>query len=264
MKSLAVIAFINVLTVGTIAEEGPFRVYESIRCQSKPIFSQLGVLPIQIVHATWLWERGAKWNEPDERRIRSVALKLKDYGNPIIVDVVHWSLAGDEKQAKENAERLTQMMNWFKEEQPELLFGYYGVLPVPNYRATQRWQGDERKQWKERNAAFWKLGQTVKVIFAPLYTFPPDRGAWKRYGKETLKEAKQYDKPVIVLLRPTYHVSNEKLKGNMVEGDYWEIQLDTCRKYADGIVISLDLKKDWDENADWWKVTKVFLKTLKD
>ncbi len=241
-----------------------FQILEAIHCRNKPNLLQLGIKPLPVIRPNLLWPRGVKWDEPNERRIRSVALQLKDLGLPIVIGVDHWPLGGEEKQAMENAEKYIQMMRWLREEKPNLAFGYFGVLPVHSYLATQKGRKKEFKAWRKRNAELWELGQAVKVIFLPLYTFLPDRDAWKRYAKEHIKEARRHDRPVYVFLWPKYHESNAKARGRLLTGEYWALQLETCRKYADGIVIALDTKKQWDESADWWLATKVFLATLKD
>jgi hypothetical protein len=47
--------------------------------------------------------------------------------------------------------------------------------------------------------------------------------------------------------------------------DFWQMELDVARRYADGIVLwgGYDLQndhpRDWDETAPWWQVTKLFM-----
>ena len=65
---------------------------------------------------------------------------------------------------------------------------------------------------------------------------------------------------VYVFLWPQYHDSNPSLKGAFLPADYWRLQLQMAKQYADGIVIwggwGSNGPIKWDENAVWWKVTK--------
>jgi hypothetical protein len=74
-------------------------------------------------------------------------------------------------------------------------------------------------------------------------------------------------KPVYVFLWPEYHDSNAALRGTQIDAKYWRTQLETARKFADGIVIwgGYDLLKNrprkWNEEDAWWKETRNFLAT---
>ena len=50
--------------------------------------------------------------------------------------------------------------------------------------------------------------------------------------------------------------------GQYMPADFWRLQLETCRQYADGIVIWGGWQEQWDENAPWWVETKKFLQGL--
>ena len=78
-----------------------------------------------------------------------------------------------------------------------------------------------------------------------------------------LNAARAYGKPVYAFLWPRFHDSNRLLGGRYIGDDYWRMELDTARRYADGIVLwggwDEGRPAQWDENAPWWRVTKGFL-----
>jgi hypothetical protein len=105
------------------------------------------------------------------------------------------------------------------------------------------------------------LAGAVDVFFPSLYTFYPDQAGWKKYAIAQIEEARRYGggKPIYVFLWPQYHESNRILGGSYLPADYWLLELETAREYADGIVLWSGSSK-WDEDAPWWKVTKEFVK----
>ncbi len=105
------------------------------------------------------------------------------------------------------------------------------------------------------------LAHYVDVVFPSLYTTFPNEGDWVKYATENLRQARLYGKKVYAFLWPEYN-ENSKLKGQRISAEFWRIQLETCRRYADGIVIWGGWQKEWDETAPWWIETKEFMRNL--
>src|SRR5262249_4133499 len=107
--------------------------------------------------------------------------------------------------------------------------------------------------------------------FPSLYTYYPDQAGWVAYAKANLSEARRLapGKPVYCFLWPQYHDSST-LAYQFLPVDYWKLQLQTCRQYADGIVILGCVGKDgkmngwltWDDNAPWWQATIQFVASI--
>ncbi|MDO9084545.1 MAG: hypothetical protein Q7U56_14825, partial [Humidesulfovibrio sp.] len=102
----------------------------------------------------------------------------------------------------------------------------------------------------------------VDIIFPSLYTFYDDPAGWKKYAIATIQEAKRYGKPVYPFLWYQYHDSNKLLGGKPIPAAIWRMQLETCLKYADGVVIWGGYKELWSEEAAWWQETKTFMNAL--
>jgi Hyaluronidase. len=118
------------------------------------------------------------------------------------------------------------------------------------------------------------LAQTVDVFYPSLYTFYTDKAGWVEYATAQISEARRLanGKPVFAFLWPQYHNSNRLLKCQFLPADYWQLQLETVSKLADGVVIwggwdvcnSKGKALQWNDNAKWWQVTKAFIKKLKN
>ena len=104
----------------------------------------------------------------------------------------------------------------------------------------------------------------VDAIFPSLYTFYEDQNGWETYARETLQAARQFNKPVYAFIWPKYHPSNKTLKGQYIPRECWRLELNTCRKYCDGVVIwNHEPEKNWDPAAPWWQETLAFLAELR-
>ncbi|MFC1509022.1 hypothetical protein ACFL60_04950 [Candidatus Omnitrophota bacterium] len=239
------------------AVEKEFQVYESLLYGSKSDFQQVGLKHVEIIYSGQLWQQGADRTEPDEALVRSAAKNIADTGNPVVIDIEHWQLTGDEDVVSANIEKYISVVDWMNEERPELVFGYYGTLPVRNYWAPVGNNGMD--EWQGQNERLMTLGEHVEAVFPSIYVFYEDQGGWETYAKANIQEARRYGKPVYPFIWPEYHPSNAQLTGTDVSGKYWRRQLDICRQYADGFVIWGGWKRTWDDNAPWWTATQHFL-----
>ena len=127
-------------------------------------------------------------------------------------------------------------------------------------------QQQKKREWEKLNQkALSDFVPHVDAIFPSLYTFYDDSNGWEVYARQTLQAARGFNKPVYCYLWPQYHDSNKKLIGKYMSVKHWRIELETCRKYSDGIVIwNYEPDHNWDPDAPWWKETLNFLKTLKE
>jgi hypothetical protein len=140
--------------------------------------------------------------------------------------------------------------------------GLYGILPIRDY-----WRAiDPVKKllWQAENDKLESLVDFVDVLYPCCYTFYDDRAGWVKYATANIQEARRLSKgkPVIVFLWPQYHNSNATLIGQLIPSDYWRLQLETAKQYADGVVIWGGFQVQWDELAPWWIETKDFISKL--
>ena len=183
---------------------------------------------------------------------------------PTVIDIERWSIyTENEVERIKNRDNFLDVLKRLRFARPDLAFGYYGVIPERTYwPLIDKNKKSDKEIWENFNArARIDFSSYVDAIYPSLYTFYEDQKGWRNYAVETLKAAQKFGKPVYCYLWPQYHSSNKKLNEMYLSVDYWQIQLETCYQYSDGIVIwNYEPDKIWDSNADWWQQTLKFLK----
>jgi hypothetical protein len=248
----------------SIASSKPFLVFDGTSYSNKPDLSAYGIRPITMAYAG---KFGSDWYKsadrlPDLQAVQAVAREAQLKGHMVVLDIEHWPLKGSPDSVRDSVTKYKTVLEWFQAASPGLSVGYYGAPPIRDYwRAVKETSSQERRSWMEENNQIRSLAGAVDALFPSLYTFYPEQAGWKKYAIAQIEEARRYGntKPVYVFLWPQYHESNRILGGTNLPADYWLLQLETAREYADGIVLWSGTSK-WDENAAWWKVTKAFMK----
>lgn len=249
----------------------PFLVFDATLYANKPDLSVYGLRPIAIAYAGTL---GPNWYQsadllPNIEAVQSVARNAQQKGHRVVLDIEHWPLEGTPSLVQNSLSKYLRVLTWFREAAPSLPLGYYGAPPLRDYwRAIKDASSPEHQSWVTANDQLPSLVEAVDILYPSLYTFYPDQAGWKVYAIAQIEEARRSGagKPVYVFLMPIYHDSNSSLGGTYIPADFWRLELETARQYADGIVIWGGWGHDnrpanWDENSAWWKVTKGFLKS---
>ena len=282
MKPIKVTCFLVSLVLwGTIAisiswgqtaqKSEPFMVFDGTLYSNKPDLSIYGIHPITIGYSA---KFGSEWFKHTDRlpsmdAVKAVALDAQQRGQIIVLDIEHWPLKGSPDLVQHSLDKYLSVLQWVRNAAPGLPVGYYGAPPISDYwRAIKDPLNQEHIKWMIENDQIRSLATAVDVYTPSLYTFYADQEGWKKFAVAQIKEARRYGngKPVYVFLWPQFHNSNRTLGGRYLPGDYWRFELETAKQHADGIILwgGWDLKKnrqaEWDENADWWKVTKDFIK----
>jgi hypothetical protein len=255
------------------SEKKSFKVFDGTLYTDKPDLSQYGVQSITITYAR---QFGSEWlkNEtrlPDKASVQRAAREAEARGTPVVLDIEHWPLQGDPKKVQDSLSQYITVLQWFKEAAPGLAVGYYGAPPLRDYwRASSPPTSKEWRSYADENDRLQPLAEAVDMLFPSLYTFYEDQGGWVRYAYGQIAEARRsaHGKPVYVFLMPQYHDSNRKLAGTYLPRDYWRLELETAKQYADGVIVwggwgSNNRPAKWDENTRWWQVTKEFMTTIK-
>ena len=109
-----------------------------------------------------------------------------------------------------------------------------------------------------------ELAKHVDAFFPLLYTFDDDHARWEKRAQTSLAQARELDpqKPAYFYLWPQYHVRSARAL-RYVPGNYWKIQLETARQYADGVVIWGSRSYVWNPQSGWWDATEQFAAYLK-
>ncbi len=247
-----------------------FLVFDATLYKNKPALSGYSLKPIKLLYESRLFPKGHQPQAlPPEQAVRSIAKELRGTSEPVIVDIERWPLKGDATVVKESVGKLSSILSWIKAEAPDIHLGAYGTVPVRDYWRAVRGPGSKEYQaWQRDNDRLEELATWQDALYPSLYTFYPDRQGWVAYAIAQLAEAKRKSngKPVYAFLWPQYHESNATLRLQPIEADYWELQLNTVRQHADGLIIwggwGDHGPEPWNEEAPWWQVTKRFMQTL--
>jgi len=277
MASIAVglvtwVAFLGSTGLGqSLPSPKPFLVFDGTLYSDKPDLSAYGIRPITLAYAGKFgpdWYKHADWL-PDLHAVQAVAREAQQKGHVVVLDIEHWPLKGSPDSVRDSQTKYMTVLEWFRKAAPGLSVGYYGAPPLHEYwRAIKDTSNEERRSWMEENDQVRSLAGAVDILFPSLYTFYPDQAGWMKYAIAQIDEARRYGtgKPVYVFLWPQYHESNRILGGHFLPADYWLLELETAKKYADGIVIwdgwgSDNRPAKWDDSASWWEKTKEFMGT---
>lgn len=250
-----------------------FKVFDGTLYRHKPDLSGYGIEPIDILYAARFWpdtrSPRAMARLPDRARVRSVARAASAAGRPVVVDIEHWPLGGDDAAMRENLAKYITVLQWMRDAAPALNLGYFGRLPMTAYGWALAAPGSrDDRRWRAENERRGALAPFVDAVYPPLYTYSPNQHAWVRYAEANLREAHRYGKPVYAFLWPRYSEHNKDLGLQPLPADFWRLQLETVRKYADGVVIwgGWDAGRggpaDWDGSAPWWQETRRFMEEL--
>ena len=254
-----------------LPDKKPFMVFDGTLYAGKPDLSAHGLRPVSIAYAG---QFGTRWHKtsdtlPDKLVVQQVAKEALEKNVPVVIDIEHWPLVGDASQVRASVSKYMTVLQWFKEAAPGLPVGYYGAPPIRDYwKSLKSPMSKEWASFAKENDQLRPLAESVDIIFPSLYTYYTDRGGWVRYAYAQIAEARRNanGKPVYVFLWPQYHDSNPSLAWAHIPAEFWRLQLQMAKQYADGIVIwggwGRNGRVNWDENAAWWKVTKEFMKKL--
>ncbi len=219
---------------------------------------------------------------PDEEATRTLARQVAATGKILVLDIEHWPVDIRYSSRAEVDASLAKLMNivdWLKDERPELKVGFYGILPLRDYwvpvnyqsrlKTTGWWRDTELAKWTPAQVA-WEgaddylkpLAEKVDYIVPSLYTFYDDPASWQLYAEGNLAEAARYGKPVIPVLQPFYHDSTPS-GGTPVDGKFFAQQLDATRRLgAAGVAIWAGSYGAYNPADGWVAATAAFVGTL--
>jgi hypothetical protein len=242
---------------------GSFLVFDEIKLKGKPDLAAYGLRPITVLYHTNLWGPNEPDDRPDMERVRTLAMQAWRRGHLVCIDIEHWPLYDvPDGERQVSIDKLVTVADAMHAAAPGLRIGYYSLLPRRDYWAPVGKDRSKEVAWKKHNVKMRELAERVDVVFPSLYTFYEDREGWVKYAEANIAEARKYGKQVYVFLWPWYHHSSKDTPGKMIPADYWRLQLDTCRRLADGVVIWTDPYKQWDPEALWWEQTRQFIAEL--
>lgn len=257
-----------------VVTDSAFKVFDGTRYLSQPWpLDNYGLSPLRIAYPPSLWGQSTSELEgtitmPDQEKLARIVRDAAGNGTRnMVINIEHWPLEGDQATVEANLDRFMKVVDWVKAEDPDMQVGFYGVPPIRSFwNSTKNVDSGSYQEWKQQNEDLQLLADKVDAFYPSLYTFNDDKEYWVKEAKAQIEMARYLngDNPVYVFLWPQYHPYYEEFGGRFIEQDFWELQLQTARKYADGIVLWMPRKdkEDWDNDAPWWVATRQFMVDL--
>lgn len=199
----------------------------------------------------------------DESIVRKGCQQIRDADRtgPLILDIECYDFAADFEFAET---QLRNAISWVRQEFPDRRLCFYSnEMPKRDYWTPVNYEAqkpphpeaEQRKQelleWKRWNDLFRSnrgasgkrqgpigLIDLCDMTTLGLYTFYPSQQKHRWYMEHNLREARRYDKPIIVWLWTQYHDSNETLNGTYIGDDFLQMQLKLLAEWkVEGVVM---------------------------
>ena len=253
-----------------------FSVYDATLYKNKPDLTKYGVQKLTVFYTQHVWRDADDRDAPPsfEGIIRRLKKANAKPGEMIVLDFEHWPLQGYRYKPwiyQTSLLNYIETIKRFKYHRPDVQFGFFGVVPVNNYKrsiqpvdskAYQIWRGDVQR--------LNPLTNHIDVAFPVAYTYDDSPELWTRYLHAGLKEARSiYKGKVYPFIWPQYfdHAPTPpNLRLKYLNSTFWRHQLEAVYNNADGVVIwgGWDFANRqaaiWDDKAEWWLATKQFLR----
>ena len=243
-----------------------FVVWDGTTYNGKPDLTSLGMEPVISISQALMWGDGNDMsNPPNPQKVRSILQQVNSSNGTAFIDIENWPVQGDDPAViADSIQKYLVTIQSFQQLAPAAKLGYYSVAPIRDYWNAISGPGSSQYvAWQQRNDVVAPIAQQADVLFPSIYTFYTDEAGWEKYAIAQISEARRIapGKPVYVFLWPRYEIN--VTAGGYMPADYWRMELETVRKYADGVVIWGGWQENWDDNAPWWLETKAFLNELK-
>ncbi len=244
-----------------------FRIFDAMNFKKKPDLTVYGLEEIKIIYSGELWHKNEdRVNTPRLSRLKKILNHSRTTKDGLLIfDVEHWKLTGKDNLVEESINKYIEIINQARNINNNISYGYYGMVPIRDYwRAKQKKGNSKKNQWHKENDKLMRFADSVDALYPSIYTFYTDIDGWIKYAEANLIEAKRLakGKPVYAFVMPFYHDSNKLRKGQLIDKNYWAVQLETIFCHADGIVIWSGNSRTWSNDSDWWLETQKFIKAL--
>lgn len=258
---------------------GTFQIFSAHWAEGRYIdLSEYGIAPATTLDPFRAEALGSEWNPdaPDAREkfvawLRGQAQYFNMHVDPLVRGPLILDIEGDRwphsltwgadpAVAERSIRWYAQTARLAHEALPKERTGFYGVAPITNYDAATTKETAKRQRWYDDCARLKSIGYEVDAVYPSLYTTYEDSKGWQTFARRTIARARAFKRPVYAFLWYRYHNSSHP-DTPFIERDYWRLQLETCAKYADGVVIWgwEPPTTRFDADAPWLAETRAFM-----
>jgi hypothetical protein len=244
----------------SVEDETPL--FDRLSVADKPDLTSLGIEKFMLLTGHFFFDKG-----PDGQYIRDrvsesviqerVQRKLTDEDMFYTLNLEDWPLDLSLEEAYEAIEKLKEAANLFHKHNPNLMLGYYRLMPMRELNKAYRGEGSESYvEWQERNTLIAEaLEDSIDILFPSVYVLHLGESGttteerWASYVEENIREARRIadGKPVLTFSAIYYHPNAESnvKRWEWLEPELVLYQLLFLRSRVDGVVLYNDLRTNW-------------------
>ena len=255
--------------------QGQAPAYEWLIARDKPDLASFGLQPVQLLASWYFFESDERnhyfLDQPSDAVIQKrVSENLTDEELFYAINIEHWELEGDLDVVQANLQKLRQVADLVHSYNPNLLVGFYRLLPRRDPSAAYLGPGTaQHDAWQAHNdRVAASLEDAVDVFFPSLYVLhlgdqnQTTAERWTTFAMGNIEEAVRIadGKPVLPFLSLYYHPNGSRddypalprnLKGwQWVEPELLLYQMMKLDELADGFVLFNDLPTPWSNLVD--------------
>lgn len=244
---------------------GDFKLFEILSYKNRGEVGEVGFHDLKIHYEGSMFDSKTDIGLPNRSNVQFLARSSPGIA---VLDIERWADKHTWELTSEDVHKHLTVLNWYRDFMPAThKVGYYSIVPVRNYFGAVAGEGSAKfSQWQRWNDITKPIADAVDFLMPSIYTFDKFRNQtqWVKYAKAQIMEARRLapDKPVYGVIWPHYHASGKE----EIDGQFWRLQLDTMRTYADGLVIWDDFTKnkgvDFSTQRVWWGVTRDFVSDI--
>lgn len=199
---------------------------------------------------------------PEETKTRAWANQAALNNQILIINIEAWEIDVryyPEVEVQSTIDKFSQIIDWAKSAEPNLKLGIYSYVPIrafwPSFPNEPGYN-----EWVAANERLSTLANKVDYFFPSLYTFYANQNAWwETYAKSNIDIVKKYNKPIYPFIMPRYHESaTGGIASQLMSQSEFLFQLDTLKKYADGIVLWDGGSETWSDTLPWYQALNEF------
>lgn len=243
-----------------------YRIFNGLVYDSVPDLSNYCIEPINIMYTWNFFPRGGRHGDyslPKGEVLERAIRRAESLGVVTVIDIEHWPLKGADKERKrQSVMNYVEVLAEMKQRSPDLMIGYYGVVPVIDFSRAKLPGTRQHREWVSDNTNVQPIADIVDATFPSLYTINPNQADWRARAVSHISESQRLapGKKVFPFIWPNYHEQGGRYPlGTEVEQGYWRMQLEFLRSNADGVVLWGGNKQEFDEEMIWWKETVNFI-----